>query len=98
MVTSEVLIDSKLLVVFNSVYREVQLRSPNWLYGEPIVEKSDAKPTVEAQPPGVRKRQEFGDLDWLTSLSPYAEEELFTRYTWFSVSSLKRGLEFFSFF
>jgi hypothetical protein len=81
---------------------EVQLRSPNWLYGEPIVEKSDAKPIVEAQATVGRKRQEFGDLDWLTSLSPYAEEELFTRYvrtgsnedvSWYGTSILPGTIE-----
>lgn len=28
-----------------------------------------------------KSKQEFDDLDWLASLSPEAEEELFNRYT-----------------
>jgi len=67
------------------VYREVQLKTPNWLYGERKqedinLEKSDANTNVEAHATQRKNGQGFGDLDWLTSLSPYAEEELFTRY------------------
>ncbi|KAG0615581.1 hypothetical protein M758_5G052900 [Ceratodon purpureus] len=65
---------------------EVQLKSPNWLYGQPKLveddlEKSDAKTRLaEVQATERKNEQEFGDLDWLASLSPHAEEELFTRY------------------
>lgn len=65
---------------------EVQLKSPNWLYGQPRLEDDDsAKPVAktrlaEGQATEGKNEQEFGDLDWLTSLSPHAEEELFTRY------------------
>ena len=71
---------------FDYAYREVQLKSPNWLYGQPKLveddlEKSDAKTRLaEVQATERKNEQEFGDLDWLASLSPHAEEELFTRY------------------
>jgi hypothetical protein len=64
----------------------VQLKSPNWLYGQPKpvdddLAKSDAKTKpAEVQATEGKNEQEFGDLDWLSSLSPHAEEELFTRY------------------
>jgi len=72
----------------NYVHREVQLKSPNWLYGERKpednnLEKSDAKTNVVAQATERKNEPGFGDLDWLTSLSPHAEEELFTRYACF---------------
>jgi hypothetical protein len=36
---------------------------------------------VKAQATEEKNEQEFEDLNWLASLSPDAEEELFTRYT-----------------
>lgn len=75
-------------------YREVQLKSPNWLYGQPRLEDDDsAKPVAktrlaEGQATEGKNEQEFGDLDWLTSLSPHAEEELFTRYLCFFLKVL----------
>lgn len=63
----------------------MQLKSPNWLYGQPKpvdddFAKSDAKTKLAEEVTEGKNEQEFGDLDWLSSLSPHAEEELFTRY------------------
>lgn len=68
-----------------STFREVQLKSPNWLYGQRKVEgETSPKPhpgqgTDTHATKGGKNNKEFGDLDWLTTLSPDAEEELFAR-------------------
>ena len=63
----------------------MQLKSPNWLYGQRKLEgEKSPKPhdgqsadTHAAKEKKIKK--EFGDLDWLTTLSPNSEEELFAR-------------------
>ena len=58
------------------------MKSPNWLYGQrkpddQTLPRPDDKQSANA---GVAKTdQEFGGLDGLSSLNPYAEEELFNR-------------------
>ncbi|KAG0609702.1 hypothetical protein M758_7G007600 [Ceratodon purpureus] len=65
---------------------EVQLKSPNWLYGQRKPEsETSPKPHTEqgADTHAAREKnneKELGDLDWLTTLSPDAEAELFARY------------------
>jgi hypothetical protein len=67
-------------------HRAILLKSPNWLYGQRKAEDNDVAQTrstivVKAQATEEKNEQEFEDLNWLASLSPDAEEELFTRYT-----------------
>jgi hypothetical protein len=62
---------------------EVQLKSPNWLYGERKPEgETSPKVQVEQGEALVKSnsQKEYDELDWLTSLSPHFEEELFSRY------------------
>lgn len=65
---------------------EVQLKSPNWLYGQRKPEDSgpaNVDSPISVKPLATKKEkneQEFENLDWLTTLCPYSEEELFTRY------------------
>ena len=72
----------------------MQLKSPNWLYGQPkpvdddLAESDTKSRLAEAQTMEEKNEQEFSDLDWLTSLSPPAEEELFTRYMCFSFGDI----------
>jgi hypothetical protein len=60
----------------------VQLKSPNWLYGQPKPEGATS-PTPKPEPGATKEKldaeKEFSDLDWLSSLSPDAEEELFSK-------------------
>lgn len=75
-------------------YREVQLKSPNWLYGQRKPEDSgpaNVDSPISVKPLATKKEkneQEFENLDWLTTLCPYSEEELFTRYKCFSLRIL----------
>lgn len=66
---------------------EVQLKSPNWLYGQRRPEKgtspskSHTEQVAEAHAAKVKEtKKELEDLDWLTNLCPSGEEELFARY------------------
>ncbi|KAG0560065.1 hypothetical protein KC19_10G151800 [Ceratodon purpureus] len=85
---------------------EVQLKSPNWLYGQPKPESEPSpKPHCEedaAKRKSTDSEKEFSDLDWLASLSPDAEEELFSRYvlvesadddSWYGTSILPGTVE-----
>jgi hypothetical protein len=70
---------------FHCFLREVQLKSPNWLFGQrkpdyTTVPGPDAKKSTSTNvAPQDLTGQEFAELDWLTSVSLYAEEDLFIR-------------------
>jgi hypothetical protein len=69
------------------IFREVQLKSPNWLYGQPRPEpedqsssKSGAKQSTEMETiKDCKTEQECDDANWLAELSPNSEKELFSR-------------------
>ncbi|XP_024365419.1 phosphatidylinositol-3-phosphatase SAC1 isoform X2 [Physcomitrium patens] len=65
---------------------EVQLKTPNWLYGQKRsgdnnVAKSDAEISLQAHATKLKENnKELEDMNWLTAQIPRVEEELFTRY------------------
>ena len=67
-------------------FREVLLKSPNWLYGSkdqehsPSVIPSSVNGSVRVNSEDELE-QELAGLDWLSLYSPLAEEELYDRYT-----------------
>ena len=71
------------LEILSSNFREVQLKSPNWLYGQPKPVGATSSNSLAEQGAAKKKltdsEKEFSDLDWLASLSPDAEEELFSK-------------------
>ena len=74
-----------LMFEYGHASREVQLKSPNWLFRQRKQEYStpeSADPVQHALPKRVEDvlEQEFSNLDWLSSYGLQAEEELYDKY------------------
>lgn len=67
------------------MFREVLLKSPNWLFGSKNQDHPASVAPSSVQGSGPVKsedelEQELAGTDWLTIYSPLAEEELYDRY------------------
>ncbi|XP_059459748.1 phosphatidylinositol-3-phosphatase SAC1 isoform X1 [Corylus avellana] len=65
---------------------EIQLKSPNWLFGQRKYEENGSAPKVTSQEIAIggsqddRRVDSFCDLNWLSSASDINEEDIFQRY------------------
>lgn len=64
--------------------REIQLKSPNWLFGQRKLEESGSAPKVtshEISKCGDETRLDsFSDLNWLSSADDFSKEDIIQRY------------------
>ncbi|XP_072990700.1 phosphatidylinositol-3-phosphatase SAC1 [Typha latifolia] len=65
---------------------EIQLKSPNWLFGQRKYEESipTVKDTLTEHAKGVLKAEAYGDLSWLSFSADSCEEDIFKRYLAFA--------------
>jgi hypothetical protein len=65
---------------------EIQLKSPNWLFGQRKYEENGSAPKVTSQEianggsQDDRRVDSFCDLNWLSSTSDMNEKDIFQRY------------------
>jgi hypothetical protein len=68
------------------LFSEIQLKSPNWLFGQRKYEENGSAPKVTSQEianggsQDDRRVDSFCDLNWLSSASDIKEEDIFQRY------------------